>query len=453
MPVSRRSVLGAAVAAAAGLAGCGGEPGAAWVGRPDPAGSAPSGSPVAPPGAGSPVSPAPVSPARGQVLSAPYSGRLVDTLRRYLAPTPENPRHPGYAGAVVLVAVNGAVTTHAAVGHALRYGAGAVELPGAKRVEMRPDSVFDVASVTKVFTTLVALRQVERGRLDLSAPVVEYLPAFDGPGKPAVTVSMLLAHTSGLPVGPSISAITKLPDVPARWAAIVATPLAAGVAPGSLFRYTSTGLLVLQQILEKITGTPLDQLVRRELTDPLGLRDTGFNPLRWLSLADRAARLVATDAHTSRGLLRGVVHDDIANALGGVAGSAGLFTTAADLAVIGQLLLGGGQYGGKRLLAEATVRRMMVNLNAGLPALDDIHPGRSSSHGLGVELDQPWFMGRMTSATTFGHTGFTGCELVVEPRRRLVLVLLTNRAHPDWTWADPDPTRVAIANVLADSLP
>jgi CubicO group peptidase (beta-lactamase class C family) len=317
---------------------------------------------------------------------------------------------------------------------------------------MRPDSIFDVASVTKVYTVVLAMQQVERGRIDLTAPVTRYLPAFDGPGKAPVTVAMLLAHTSGLPVGPSISNTVKLPDVAARWASIVASPLAAGVAPGSLFRYTSLGLLLTHQILQKVTGKSLDALLRDELTGPLGLRDTGFNPTRWLSAADRAARLVATDARSSRGLLRGVVHDDVANALGGVAGSAGVFTTASDLAVLGQLLLGGGQYRGKRLLAEATVRKMLTNVNAGLPAIDAERPNRTSTHGLGLELDQPWFMGRLASPQTFGHTGFSGCELVVDPRRRLVLVLLTNRAHPNWSWANPDPPRVAVANVLADAL-
>lgn len=447
MPLPRRAVLAGGLAAVAGMAGCADRQNGAWG---YPAGSAApsaSGPPSPTPASGAPSGPT-SPPAGGQVLAAPYSARLVEILRRYLAPTPENPGHPGYAGAVVLVMVGGTVTTHASVGYALRYGAGPVDLAEKLRVAMRPDSVFDVASVTKVFTTLVAMRLADRGRLDLAAPVVAYLPAFDGPGKAAVTLSMLLAHSSGLPVGPDIAATTALPDTAARWASIVSTPLAAGVSAGRLFRYSSLNLLVLQKILEKVTGQPLDELVRSEVTGPLGLRDTGFTPLRWLSPADRAARLVATDARSSRGLLRGVVHDEIANALGGVAGSAGVFTTAADLAAVGQLLLDGG----RRLVSEAAVGRMTVNVNGGLPALDDVHPGRSSAHGLGLEVDQPWFMGRLSSPRTFGHTGFTGTELVVEPRRRLVLVLLTNRAHPNWSWANPDPTRVAVADALADAI-
>ncbi|GAA3455965.1 beta-lactamase family protein [Dactylosporangium matsuzakiense] len=457
--VGRRAVLGAGFAASvASLGACGDDPaptassgpsapaeagpdavaaGAVTDGQGGVAGLGPSGSASA--------------AANGQILSAPYSGKLVDTLKHYLVPTTENPKHPGYAGAVVLVNVGGRVTTHAAVGDALRYGAGPVELAPKSRVAMRPDSIFDVASVTKVYTTILALQQVDRGKLDLAAPVSSYLPAFTGPGKDAVTVQMLLTHTSGLPVGPSIPETSKRPDVAARWEYIVSTPLADGVAPGTLFRYTSLGLLLTQQILEKLTGKPLEQQVKTELTGPLGLRDTGFKPLGWLSAADRAARLVATDARTSRGLLRGTVHDDICNVLGGVAGSAGMFTTAADLSVLGLMFLGGGQVNGKRILAEATVRNALTNKNSGLPATDVDRPARTSTHGIGLEIDQPWFMGRLAGSGAYGHTGFTGCELVVDPKRSLVLVLLTNRAHPNWSWANPDPTRVAVANVIADA--
>ncbi|HEX5596032.1 MAG TPA: serine hydrolase, partial [Micromonosporaceae bacterium] len=152
--------------------------------------------------------------------------------------------------------------------------------------------------------------------------------------------------------------------------------------------------------------------------------------------SDKANLLVATDARSSRGLLRGVVHDDVANHLGGVAGHAGLFSTAKEVGIIGQMLLNGGTYGGKRVLAEATVGRMLTNVNSGLPAVDPERPNRSSAHGLGVVLNQPWFMGKLASAATFGHTGFTGTSLLVDPRRKLVLVLLTNRAHPNWSWAN-----------------
>ncbi len=441
MPLTRRAFLGtgAAVAAAA-VTGCArDEPTALW----RDAGA------TAEPGTGAvdrpSPSPSPSARRRPPPTGAPYTAKLTSTLQRYLAPTAENPNHPTYAGAVALVMVNGKVTAHVAVGHALRYGAGPVELPEAKRVAMRPDSIFDLASLTKVYTSILLLQQVERGKVDLDAPVVDYLPGFTGAGKSAITVRMLLTHTSGLPVGAKISAVSGLA---ARRAAVLATPLLSGATPGDTFRYSSTGLLVAAQLVEKVTGKGLDAALRAGITGPLGLRDTGFNPLGWLSASARSGRLVATDARSSRGLLRGVVHDDVTNQLGGVAGSAGVFATAADVAAVGQALLSGG--GG--LLKAGTVKAMLTNYNKGLPAIDPDRPGRPSDHGLGVTLRQPWFMGRLSAASTFGHTGFTGTSLLVEPRRKLVLVLLTNRAHPNWSWANPDPMRAAVANVLADAL-
>ncbi|WP_327024789.1 serine hydrolase domain-containing protein [Micromonospora sp. NBC_01739] len=207
--------------------------------------------------------------------------------------------------------------------------------------------------------------------------------------------------------------------------------------------------MVAAQLVEHVTGQRLDQALKSGITGPLGLTDTGFTPKKWLSSADQAQRLVATDARSSRGLLRGIVHDDVANILGGIAGHAGIFSTAADLTVIGQLLLNGGTYRGTRILSEAVTQQMLTNVNAGLPAVDAERPNRTSDHGLGVVLNQPWFMGRLTTKGTFGHTGFTGTSLLVHPGRRMVLVLLTNRAHPNWSWANPDPVRVAVANLCA----
>ncbi|MFC0526674.1 serine hydrolase domain-containing protein [Phytohabitans kaempferiae] len=442
MPVTRRAVLGAGLAAAtAGLAGCGPQSEPQWA-APGVADAplAGSGSPSGSPAASSPSASASASPSAS--ASAGKSTALQLALERFLRPTKENPKHPTYAGAVALVMVDGEVVAHVAVGHALRYSAGPVELPPAKRVAMRPDSVFDLASLTKVYTAILLLRQVDKGKVDLSAPVASYLPDFTGAQKDTVTVRMLLTHTSGLPVGAKVSG---LPDMAAKRRAVLATPLVDGATPGTVYRYSSTGLMVAAQLVEKVTGMTLDQALKAELTGPLGLRDTGFKPLGWVSSKER---LVATDARSSRGLLRGVVHDDVANHMGGVAGSAGIFATARDVAAIGQLLL----QGGGRILSRDLVKEMLTNANRGLPAVDPDRPGRPSDHGLGVVLRQPWFMGRLSTSATYGHTGFTGTSLLVEPKRKLVLALLTNRAHPNWSWANPDPMRVAIANTVADEL-
>ncbi|HET9517652.1 MAG TPA: serine hydrolase [Actinoplanes sp.] len=439
--LTRRTLLGAGLAAStAALTGCA-EP-ASWA---DTLGD--------PPASGSPITPSPapagtVSPAPAAATTrppAPYAKQVTDKLKYYLKPTPDNPRHPGYAGAVALVTVDGETTVHTAVGHALRYAAGPRELPASRRVAMRPDSIFDLASLTKIYTSLLVLMLVDQGKVELGAPVVEYLPGFTGTGKRNVTVQMLLTHTSGLPVGVDVRG---LPNLAAKRRKILATPLLNGVVPGAAFRYSSTGMLVLEQLVTKLTGKAFDVAVRDGITTPLGLTYTGFKPLDRLSSKDKA-RLVATDARSSRGLLRGVVHDDLCNNLGRVAGSAGLFGTAAEVAAIGQLLLDKGSYRGKRILSERVVATMLTNHNEGKPAYDPARPGRPSAHGLGVVLGQPWFMGKLSGPATFGHTGFTGTSLLVEPRRRLVLVLLTNRAHPNWSWSDPDTHRRAVADIVA----
>jgi CubicO group peptidase (beta-lactamase class C family) len=417
-------VLGGAAAVLAS-AGCGRRPEPTWTS------SAPSPSP-SPTEAAVRRSSAPA--ARPSPSTDRLTSRLTTALRGYLAPTKVNPGHPSYAGAVALVLVDGKVRAEVAVGDALRYGAGPVELPKARRVPMRPDSVFDLASVTKVYTAILTLQQVERGTVGLDAPVVTYLPDF---ADDRVTVRMLLAHTSGLPVGASLAGLDA--------ASVRRTPLVKGAVPGRVFRYSSVGLLVAAQIVEKVTGRRLDRALAAGITRPLGLRDTGFRPRDWVSSADR---LVATDARSSRGLLRGVVHDDVVNRLGGIGGSAGVFATAADVAAVGQALLDGGG----SLLKRDTVKRMLTDANPGLRAVDPERPFRTAAHGLGVVLDQPWFMGRLSSPRTFGHTGFTGTSLLVDPARRLVLVLLTNRAHPNWSWANPDPVRAAVADLVAGTL-
>ncbi|GAA1412318.1 serine hydrolase domain-containing protein [Catellatospora coxensis] len=442
MVVARRTLLGAGLAAVgAAVTGCG-ESAAnrspAWV------------APDATPATSAPPTPSPTpSPSPSPPGQAAYAADVTKALRRHLPDGAQTLRHDGFPGAVALVLVDGKATVHTAVGEALRYDAGPTLLPAARRVPMRPDSIFDLASVTKVYTAILLLQQVDKGRVALDAPVAEYLPGFTGAGKGAVTVAMLLTHTSGLPVG---AKVTGLPDNAARWQAVLAAPLVSGAVPGRTFRYSSVGLMVAGKIVEKVTGQRLDQALKSGLTGPLGLRDTGFLPNTWLSAGARRTRLVATDARSSRGLLRGTVHDDVANHLGGIAGHAGVFASAADVAAIGQLLLDGGVYRGRRVLAEATVRKMLADANAGKPAVDPERPTRTSAHGLGVVLDQRWFMGRLSSARTFGHTGFAGPSLLVDPGRRLVLALLTNRAHPNWSWADPDPARVAVADVLARSL-
>ncbi|MDR7278888.1 serine hydrolase domain-containing protein [Catenuloplanes atrovinosus] len=421
MPVTRRTVLRSALltGAAAGLGGCA---------RPaPPATTAAPGTWVVPSAA--PSVAAPPSPTSAPAPAPTADAALEAVLTTHLSPTRDNPHHPGYAGAVALAWRDGLPLAGATVGDALRYRAGPVELPAADRVPMRPDSIFDLASITKVFTAILTLRLVDAGTLDLDVPLSRFLPAFTTPD---VTAAMLLTHTGGMPVSPRTAAT------------FVTTPPVA--PPGTVFRYSGVGPMVLGHLIEKQTGMPLDRALREHVTGPLGLADTGYLPLTWVRDVDRIA---ATDARSSRGLLRGRVHDDICDTLGGVAGHAGVFATAADVAVIGQLLLDGGTYRGTRILSPELVTRLRTNANENVPVAAGERPGRTAAYGLGVVLNQPWFMGRLSSPGTFGHTGFSGTSLLVDPVRRLVVVLLTNRAHPNWSWAEPDPYRVAVHDLVS----
>ncbi|MGK5740414.1 serine hydrolase [Micromonospora sp. URMC 103] len=376
--------------------------------------------------------------------------RMPADLAAYLEPTPDHPGHPTYAGAVVLAAKDGVVVQHAAVGTAVRYAEvgpapdlTGVELPADQQIPMRPDTIFDLASVSKLFTTIVVMQQVERGRIDLDAPVARYLPEFAAGGKEAVTVRMLLTHSSGLPAFTALW--SRYPTPAERFAAALATPLAAGATPGGQYVYSDLGLIALGVLVERVTGRPLADLVRDGVTAPLGMTDTGYNPG-----PERRARIAATEyqPYAGRGMVWGEVHDENAWSLGGVAGHAGVFSTATDLAVLCQSLLNGGEYRGRRILRPDTVRAMLVNYNA---TLEQAYP--ESDRGLGFELNKHWYMMGLSSPVAFGHTGFTGTSLVVDPLSHSFVILLSNRVHPDRNWGSNNVARRAVARDLAEAMP
>jgi hypothetical protein len=189
-----------------------------------------------------------------------------------------------------------------------------------------------------------------------------------------------------------------------------------------------------------VTGKPLDDVVADGITRPLGMTDTMFNPPA--RLRDRIA---ATEVQpwAGRPMIRGEVHDENAWSLGGVAGHAGLFSTARDLAVLARTLLNGGRYGTERILETDTVRAMLVNENEEFPA---------NSHGLGFELDQRWYMDGLSTPVTFGHTGYTGTSVVIDPLSDSFVILLTNRVHPTRDWGSNNPSRRAVARDLARAI-
>ncbi|MFH8728929.1 serine hydrolase domain-containing protein [Streptomyces termitum] len=380
--------------------------------------------------------------------------RLVGDVSAFLSPAagPEPGPEPGRAarpwcaGAVVLAGRGRTVALHRAVGWAARwerYDEGTdtgIPLPPELRVPMTPDTVFDVASLTKLFTAILAVRQMERGALGPDDRVAAHLPEFGRAGKAGITVRQLLAHTSGLrdwlplygPPGPE----GRLGPL---WAEAPLDP------PGSVYRYSDLNLIALQALLERITGRGLEVLLHDEITAPLGMHRTRFvPPPSW------RAGIAATEdsrrpwARLDRGMVRGEVHDENAHALGGVAGHAGVFSRARDLAVLARTLLDGGAYGSVRVLSPASVELLLTDVNG-------VFPGHA--HGLGFELDQRWYMGALSGPRTAGHTGFTGTSLVLDPEADAFLILLANSVHPVRTWRSGSAPRAAAANRLARALP
>ncbi|HIE52910.1 MAG TPA: class A beta-lactamase-related serine hydrolase [Armatimonadetes bacterium] len=282
------------------------------------------------------------------------------------------------------------------------------------RRPMKYDTIFDLASVTKVVATTTAVMHLyQAGRLALDAPVAEYLPEFHS----VPTVRHLLTHTSGLPAWKPFYREHSSPE--AIFAAVCATPLEH--KPGTKCTYSDLGFITLGVLVERVSGEPLNVYCHRHLFAPLGLSDTGFNPP-----PDKRSRCAATEECPWRGrILCGEVHDENAYACGGVAGHAGLFSTASDLAVFLHSLLeslappaAGRQTA--EVLSPATVRPMFAEQTG--PAEERFWLGwKRLGYGEG---------GPQSSPLSFGHDGFTGTLLWADPERELGVILLTNRVHP-----------------------
>jgi CubicO group peptidase (beta-lactamase class C family) len=371
--------------------------------------------------------------ARQAHLLAEPLDRMSTDLRSFLAPSPTRPM---YAGGVVLASRHGVVPVHDAAGKALRYTDVDTELPADQQVPMRRDTIFDLASVTKTFTTIAVLQQVEAGRIDLDEPVATYLPDFAQHGKDDVTIRHLLTHTGGLPAW--LPLYSAYPTVEERLAAVLAVEPDA--EPGEAYVYSDLSLITLGLVVEEVSGRALDEVIAHGITRPLRMTDTMFNPPA--RLVDRIA---ATEAQpwAGRPMIRGEVHDENVWSLGGVAGHAGLFSTAHDLAILARSLLNGGRYGHARILETDSVRQMLVNENAEFPG---------DSHGLGFELDQRWYMDGLSTPVTFGHTGYTGTSVVIDPLSDSFVILLTNRVHPSRDWGSNNPSRRAMARDLGRAL-
>ncbi|WP_055692987.1 serine hydrolase domain-containing protein, partial [Streptomyces prasinopilosus] len=381
--------------------------------------------------------------ARRAGLLAGHLDRLVAEAEAFLGPSPE---HPWYAGAVLLAGRGGTVALHRPLGMAVRYRAydeetdTGVEFPADRQIPMAEDTVFDLASVSKLFTSVLAVQQIERGTLELEAAVATYLPDFGRAGKENVTIRQLLTHTSGFRAWIPLH---KAPTYEERIRLVLdEAPVS---APGTAYLYSDLNMISLQLVLEKVTGRSLDVLLRDGITGLLGMDRTRYNPpASWKPVIAATEDARPPWSGLDRGLVWGEVHDENAHSLGGVAGHAGVFSCAWDLAVLGRTLLNGGGYGRARILEPDSVELMFTDFNTGFPG---------DGHGLGFELHQHWYMGAMATPRTAGHTGFTGTSLVLDPTTDSFLVVLGNSVHPVRGWRSGSAPRVAAANRLARAVP
>jgi CubicO group peptidase (beta-lactamase class C family) len=311
--------------------------------------------------------------------------------------------------------------------------------------EMTLDTVFDLASLTKVIATTTSVMQlVEHGRLRLGDRVATYLPGFDNYGKGPITLVHLLTHTSGLaPDLPLEDVFEGSKTALAR--TFVQVPVA-GV--GERFIYSDLNFMLLAHIVERVSGQSFDRFVQDHLFDPLGMVETWFNPPAALrdriAPTERCAALAWPCGDPEAPMLRGRVHDPTARRMGGVAGHAGLFSTAKDLASFCAMLLAGGAYEGGQLLAPLTVARMTtVSTPSHL----------ADKRGLGWDIDSRFSSNRgdLFSVGSYGHTGFTGTSLWLDPVSETFVVFLSSRLHPEGE-GDVRALRGEVATLVASAL-
>ncbi len=370
-------------------------------------------------GSGTP-SPSPIASelAGGLPVASPASvGMSAERLEAIDRAVERGIQAGGYPGAAVIVGRKGKAVLERGFGHT-GWDESSPEVSATS-------TIYDLASLTKVIGTTTAVMVLfDQGRISLDAPVSRYLPEFSGGEKDLVTIRQLLTHRSGLPAGRDIFRLTHDP-VEAR-KLVLSTPLFAH--PGQYYEYSDLGADVLGMVVEAVSQQPLDEFLADYVFHPLGMYQTQFRPADSLD-----ARIAPTGTSGGGRRDRGVVNDENAYALGGVAGHAGLFSTAADLSVFAQMMLNGGVYEGVRIIADSTVQ-LFTTRAAGHRALGWDTP--TGSFGSGNYL----------SEHSYGHTGFTGTSVWIDPDRDMFVILLTNRVYDS---RSPHPVKV-IADVRSD---
>jgi serine-type D-Ala-D-Ala carboxypeptidase len=369
----------------------------------------------------------------GTPVAAGMSEASLEAMNPYLEQAVQDKVMPG---AVVLIARKGQIVKHQAYGNAVQYKDDQYS-PVDQPIPMEKDTIFDVASISKIFTTTAAMKLYEEGKFQLDDPVTKYIPEFAANGKEGVTIRQLMTHTSGFE--PFIPLWKEEGNREGRLQAVFAHPLK--YPPGTTYVYSDLNMITLGALVEKLSGMRQDAYVKKVITEPLGMKDTMYNPP-----ASLKPRIAATEYQpwTGRGLVWGEVHDENAASLDGVAGHAGVFSTAHDLAVFAHTMLNKGKYGNTRILKPETVDLMEKNQTADFPG---------DEHGLGWELKQGWFMDALSDIRSMGHTGFTGTSIVINRNNGVMAILLTNRVHPTRKTVSTNPVRRQVARLTADAIP
>ena len=369
-------------------------------------------------------------------ISAEHLGRMDNIIQASI----EKGELPG---AVVLVARHGRVVWRKA------YGARAVE---PQREAMTTNTIFDLASLTKILATATSIMiLVERGEVRLADPAVKFIPEMKGDGRDAITIEQLLTHTAGF--APDF-------DLKDRWSGydeamkrLYREPLR--TQPGARFVYSDINYIALGEVVHRVSGMTLDEFARQNIFVPLGMRDTGFRPdaklvTRIAPTEKRRGQMnYLGDTGVNAGTegdqwLRGQVHDPTSFRMGGVAGHAGLFSTADDLAIYCQMMLNGGAYNGAHILGPLSIAAMTrpraVSENG-------------AARGLGWDIATSFSAnkGDLFPLGSFGHTGFTGTSIWIDPASDSFVVFLSNRVHPDGK-GDVGPLRGRVASVVAGSI-
>jgi uncharacterized protein YbbC (DUF1343 family)/CubicO group peptidase (beta-lactamase class C family) len=327
-------------------------------------------------------------------------------------------------GAVVLVGLGERTLYHQAIGQRAL-------VPSPE--PMTPDTIFDLASLTKVVATTTSIMiLIDEGKIGLNDRVAAFIPGFERYGKGNITIRQLLTHVSGLRPDVDLADSWSGSDT-AITLAIEEVPTS---APGTRFVYSDINFFLLGDIVRRVTGVPLDRFSHDRIFAPLGMTDTGFTPVQ-----SARSRIAPTGDMNS---VRGIVHDPTSRRMGGVAGHAGLFSTAADLATFCRMILGRGMHRGVRILSPLAVTRMTSRAT---PAEE------RNVRGLGWDIDSSFSSnrGELLPIGSFGHTGFTGTSLWLDPSSGMFVVFLSNRVHPDGR-GDVTQLRGRVATIAASAL-